>query len=353
MSLCMKQKTIQSLGGDARAESLSGNQRKDIARNASEARWKRLPTTEFDGEIPLGTTSINCSVLEKDGKIIRIISSSGFMAAIGRPYKGTYKRTNLPSFLDAKNLNPFITRELRSVLSIYEYRTAGGNLRRGFPAEAVPMVCEVYLSARDEGVLNTTQSKVAKACDLIMRGLARVGIAALVDEATGYQYARERSALAKILEAYIAKELQPWTRTFPFEFYQQIFRLKGWVFDPATMQGPRALANYTDDVVYKRLAPGVLKTLRDKNPILGGKGKRKHKHFQWLTGEIGHPKLMAHLEGVKILMRESDTWEAFKTKLDKHYPIFETTELGFTVQVKKRDTTAEHARISEIAAQVS
>ena len=169
-------------------------------------------------------------------------------------------------------------------------RTAGGSLRRGFAAEAIPMVCEVYLSARDAaGVLTEPQERVAKACDLIMRGLARVGIAALVDEATGYQYARERSALAKILEAYIAKELQPWTRTFPIEFYRQIFRLNKWVFDPATMQGPRCLAQYTDNVVYKRLAPGVLKTLREKNPIIEGKGKRKHKHFQWLTGEIGHP----------------------------------------------------------------
>lgn len=344
--------SIQSMGGKARDAALSDEKKTEIAKNASDARWKRLPTTEFDGEIPLGTSSINCSVLEKDGKIIRIISSTGFMSAIGRPYKGTYKRTELPSFLDANNLKPFISAELRSVLSVYEYRTSSGNIRRGFPAEAVPMVCEVYLSARDEGVLIASQLKVAKACDLIMRGLARVGIAALVDEATGYQYARERSALAKILEAYVAKELQPWTRTFPLEFYQQIFRLKGWVFDPATMQGPRALAQYTDDVVYKRLAPGVLKTLRDKNPIVEGKGKRRHKHFQWLTGEIGHPKLLAHLEGVKILMRESESWDEFKTRLDKHYPRYETTELGFTIHVKKKEKPKTLQRIIEITSQV-
>lgn len=352
----MQEQSIQSKGGDARADSLTEQERKDIARKASEARWTRLPTTEFDGEIELGTTTLNCSVLEKDGKIVRIISSGGFLAAIGRPYKGNYKRTELPSFLEAKNLNPFITNELLGVLSSYEYRTSGGDLRRGLAAEAIPMICEVYLSARDAGVLTTPQLRTAKACDLIMRGLARVGIVALVDEATGYQYARERSALAKILEAYIAKELQPWTRTFPIEFYQQIFRLKGWVFDPATMQGPRALAQYTDNVVYKRLAPGVMKSLREKNPIVEGKGKRKHRHFQWLTGEIGHPKLLAHIEGVKILMRLSDSWEDFMGKLDKHYPIFETTELGFTIQVKKpklEKHAMEVERITEIAAQVS
>jgi P63C domain len=71
-----------------------------------------------------------------------------------------------------------------------------------------------------------------------------------VDEATGYQYDPARDALAKILEEFIAKELRPWTRTFPFEFYEGIFRLKGWKFDPATMQGRAGLAQMTDDIVY-------------------------------------------------------------------------------------------------------
>lgn len=67
-----------------------------------------------------------------------------------------------------------------------------------------------------------------------------------------------------------------------------------------------------------------------------------------------HPKLLAHLEGVKILMRESESWEEFMAKLEKHYPIFETTELGFTVQLKKRERKAlEQGRIIEITSQLS
>jgi hypothetical protein len=88
------------------------------------------------------------------------------------------------------------------------------------------------------------------------------------------------------------------------------------------------------DIVYKRLAPGVLEQLRNKNPLV--EGRRKHKHFQWLTGDIAHPKLLAHLEGVKILMRESDTWEEFQKKLDRHYPIYETLDLGFVIEKAKK-----------------
>jgi hypothetical protein len=79
----------------------------------------------------------------------------------------------------------------------------------------LPLRCEVYLQAAEQKKLAPNQRDVAKAAAILVRGLARVGIVALVDEATGYQEVRARDALAKILEAYVAKELQPWVRTFP------------------------------------------------------------------------------------------------------------------------------------------
>jgi hypothetical protein len=69
--------------------------------------------------------------------------------------------------------------------------------------------------------LTTIQKPVAERADILMRGLAHIGIIALVDEATGYQRDRARDALTRILEAFIAKELQPWLRTFRADFYQE------------------------------------------------------------------------------------------------------------------------------------
>jgi hypothetical protein len=166
---------------------------------------------------------------------------------------------------------------------------------------------------------------------MLMRALAHIGIIALVDEATGAQYDRARDALARILEKFIAKELQPWTRAFPLEFYKEIFRLRNWPIDPATMQSPRVLGKYTNNIVYARLAPGVLDELRKKSHDTDG--RKKHKYYKWLTDDVGHPRLLAHLEGVKIVMRESDSWEQFLAKLDRHYPMIETTELGFDVEL--------------------
>ncbi len=97
------------------------------------------------------------------------------------------------------------------------------------------------------------------------------------------------------------------------------------------MRSPRVLGHYTNNIVYKRLAPGVLEELRKKNPVVDG--RRKTKLFQWLTGDIGHPKLRSHIDGVMPLMRISDSWEEFQKNLKKAYPIIETTDLGFEVEV--------------------
>lgn len=67
-------------------------------------------------------------------------------------------------------------------------------------------ICEAFLEARNSIKLSTRQRIIADQCEILIRGFARVGITALVDEATGYQYERERDALQSILKAYINEE---------------------------------------------------------------------------------------------------------------------------------------------------
>jgi hypothetical protein len=280
----------------------------------------------------LGDHVLHCAVLE-DGR--RLLTQSDFMIALGRARQAKGRDyydgdVNLPAFLTAKNLKPFIDSDLTVTSSQVEFKPLKGSKAFGYPADLLPKVCEVFLKARDEGVLAHTQKHIAKQAEILIRGLAHVGITALVDEATGYQKERAERALAEILEQFIAKELRAWTRTFPIEFYQQIFRLKKWKFDPASVKRPMCIGHYTNDIVYKRLAPGVLDELRKKNPVVDG--RRKSKMFQWLTGDVGHPKLRSHIDGVLPLMRISEDWNQFKKFLSKAYPIIETTELGFSVE---------------------
>jgi len=153
-----------------------------------------------------------------------------------------------------------------------------------------------------------------------LSGLGEVGIIGLVDEATGYQEIRAKRALATILEKFIAKELQPWTRTFPYEFYQQIFRLKTWP-GPDGAKRPSVIGHYTNDIVYERIAPRVLDELKKRNPSQPG-GGRKHHHHRWFTPDLGHPKLKEHLidAAVTALMRAAPNWDGFKRSLQRAFP---------------------------------
>jgi hypothetical protein len=124
------------------------------------------------------------------------------------------------------------------------------------------------------------QVPTALRAEILLRGLQKVAIISLVDEATGYQYQRPKDELRKILEAYISKELLPWTERFPEEFYQEMFRLRNWKFSSLDYtqkgpQGPRYPGKLTKELVYKHLPPGILTELERLNPVVKGRRKKK------------------------------------------------------------------------------
>jgi P63C domain len=189
----------------------------------------------------------------------------------------------------------------------------------GYPATVLPDICDVVLAARKAGVLLKHQEHIADQCEILVRGFARVGIIALVDEATGFQRDRAKDALARILEAFVAKELRPWLPTFPNDFYQEMYRLRGMEYPTDTVQRPRYFGLLTNNIVYDRLAPGVLEELKQVNPKHES-GRRKHKYFQWLTNKVAYPKLREHLGAVVAIMKLSTDWHDFRAKLDRLYP---------------------------------
>ncbi|MBN2271675.1 MAG: P63C domain-containing protein [Sedimentisphaerales bacterium] len=317
-----------SKGGKARAQSLTREERSAIARNAVVKRWQRagkntaVAKATHEGPLCIGDLAIPCAVLD-DGT--RVLSQRGFAKAIGggKPMSMTRRGAgNLPALLNATNLKPFIGEELTAAAKPIPYVAMhGGPPAYGIRAEAIPMICRVWLEARDANKLHKRQEHLAVQADIIIRGLATVGIVALVDEATGYQDDRIKNGLAKILEAFVAKELRPWVHTFPVDYYRQMYRLKGLEYPPQKANRmPRYFGKLTNDIVYARLAPGVLEELkriteRDKHGRL-----KTHLHRR-LTADIGHPKLQMHLGAVTALMKvvEDGDWPGFMKLLDKHY----------------------------------
>jgi hypothetical protein len=329
--------SLQSQGGIARAEKLSAEDRSAIARVAAEARWEKeaehdpnrpvYPKATHVGILKIGpNVEIECAVLE-DGT--RVLSRAGFVRAIGR--KGKVKggadyepESKLPVFLGADNLKPFIDNELESNSSPIYFKQVKRGVSMGYRAALLPAVCNVFLRAKDADALRDNQLHIAKQCEILVRGLAVVGITAMVDEATGYQEVRDRLALQEILEKYISGALLEWTKTFPIEFYREVFRLKGWEWNAGKMSP--LVGRYTNDLVYQRLAPGVLEQLQEKNPVTE-KGYRLHKHHQWLTRDIGHPALTHHIYRLLGMMEASPSWDDFKRKVDAKIPKINSTAL--------------------------
>jgi hypothetical protein len=319
-----------SKGGQARAVKLTPEERKQIARKAAQARWEGdLPIAEHEGEFNIGAATITCAVLP-DGK--RIITQAAFLTALGRsrsPKAGTGVFSTvdgLPFFLQAKALQPFISNELIESATPIFYRTKKGEKGVGYDALLLPKVAEVYLQFRDamikeHGKVPKYSEHIVIAADILIRGLANVGIIALVDEATGYQEYRDRHELNKLLEKYVRKELLPWSQRFPLDYYKEMFRLRGWDFRPLNpAKGPRFAAQITDKIVYNQLPPDVLDQLKRKNPVTYKHGRRKHKLFQFLTEDIGNPHLEKQVASVTTLMRAAPNWKVFEMLFTRAFP---------------------------------
>jgi hypothetical protein len=201
-----------------------------------------------------------------------------------------------------------------------------------FEASLFVDVCKAYVLANNNGILNDDQKEIADRLFGIMSAFAKVGIVALVDEITGYQEEREKDELQVILSKYISQEFLEWTKRFPNEFYEQIYRLKEWgKFRQAGQKMPQVVGKITNELVYKQLPEGVLEELKNKVPK-NISGKPTQKLHQFLTLDTGVPHLDKHLISVITLMKVSDTWNGFKYLFDKSYARRVQLKMNFDIE---------------------
>jgi hypothetical protein len=229
----------------------------------------------------------------------------------------------LPIFLAPGQLTPFIGSELEDgPLQPIDYMD-GDRVIRAYDASILPAVCNVWLRAREAGALQKQQLSKAQQAEILMRALAETGIVALIDEVTGYELVRPQNALQAYIEKVIAKELAAWAKRFPDEFYENIYRLRGWAWPGMRKNRFSAVAGYTRDLVYERLGPKVLEELEKKNPR-NERGRRPNKHHQWLTTDIGVPLLAQHLHALVMLQRLAIAngfgWKRFVRMVDQVMP---------------------------------
>lgn len=282
----------------------------------------------YNGEVDLNGFKITSAVLD-DGK--RIFSERSLAIAFGIKGSGAYwqkkreaKSTSafLPEYLSAKYLQPFISNELREKFdSAILYISKSGQTSTGIDATILADICDVYITAKNSGIDNKRFMAVAENAYTMLKAFAKVGIIALVDEATGYQDVRMKDELNKIfLQELLLENAKKYEVTFPLELYKQWFRLNNWDWKVESAQKrPGVIGTWTNQYVYGRIAAGLLEQLERRNPK-NEKGYREFKHFQFLTDEVGEPKLREFFGGLVALAKASSSWRKYIEMVNLVYP---------------------------------
>ena len=312
-------------GGKARAKKLTPEERSEIARGGALARWEKeasvkLPRATHEGVLTIGEAEISCANLDNG---IRVLTQSSFMLALGRSRQAKGRRyydgdVNMPAFLTAKNLKPYIPTDLEVTSSQVVFAAKNGLRAFGYSADLLPKVCYVFMDAKEAGVLNHMQEPIAEQAKMLIRGFAHIGIRALVDEATGYQLERPRRDLEEQLKKFLSESLRKWVRTFPADYFKHLCRLRGVEFRD-DMKLPQYFGKLTNNLIYRRIAPGLLKKLKERRVELGRPNEKLH---SGLSLDIGVPEVLVHLGVVVGLMKINTVYEVMEKQLDGIAPVY-------------------------------
>jgi len=288
------------------------------------------------GELNLNGFIIPCYVLD-DGT--RVLSGRGMQDAlkmVDETKEGKQKAgTRLRRYLDQKSLKPFIYKDKNTDRFLPIICYDGKTKINGYDAATLVEICDAFLEARKVIELSPRQQIIAEQCEILIRSFAKVGIIALIDEATGYQYEREHFELQKILNAYISEEVLKWQLTFTDEFYKEVYRLWGLPFIPKYIHNkPSFIGKLTTKYIYEELPKGVVALIKEKTGKTAN-GNWKYKWHQSLTPEIGREHLKKQIIEVTTLMSISQSKEQFEGLFKQKYNKIVQLELQFNEEIEE------------------
>lgn len=172
----------------------------------------------------------------------------------------------------------------------------------GILSEIVTGVIDSALS----GALHTQRANLIAPCQVINKALTITGEAALIDEATGYQYHREPDALQDFISRILRQTCATWERRFHPDYYEAIFALFGWKYTGQPRK-PSVVGQITARWVYESVFPtGIMGELRER--------RGDDKLHQWLTAEGGLPLLEKQINAVTMIARSSTDLADFNNR---------------------------------------
>ena len=264
------------------------------------------PFAKYPGELHLGDATVDCYVLDTKDRVISLRATVKSIAQTDA--------SNLGDYIGAQALKPFINKDIVLGETI-EFHIPGTQLKgRGIPAERFLDICQAYVSALSAGKLTTDrQREIAIRCSILLASCAKVGLIALIDEATGYQDEREANALQIKLRAFIADELREWEKTFPDELWDEFGRLTNW--KGKLHHRPKWWGKMVLELIYDALDPDIANHLRNSKPP----PRYKQNYHQWLTENIGLKALITHIHQVLGIAKTCNNMAELREKVAHYY----------------------------------
>lgn len=254
------------------------------------------PKATHWGELPIGDAVIPAYVLDNG---TRVFSLKGVVVGLIGTDGG-----QLPEYLKVRALRDFLPEDLKpaedgTIPALCRFDIGGeGHFQYaiGFPVERFMDLCAAYtsalqrhLNADEEFSLTPRQIDIAKRAIAFQMACAKVGIIAMVDEVTGYQYDRAEDALRLKLNLFLTEEMRKWEKTFPDQLWVEFGRLTKW--QGPVHSRPKYWGKLVMELIYGYLDPDVAKWLKENAP----KPRHGENYFQWLNEQYGLKRLIEHI----------------------------------------------------------
>lgn len=330
-------------GAVGRTAGLSPERRKEIAQNAAKARWEKqvssapeasiltsdeiadidteelpvsaeMPVAIHRGQLNIIGLEVPCYVLNNGVRVIGRTSATEVLTGI----KGGGA---LEKYIAVKALEPFVNKDLVLERMVpFRLPEVDGLEKavKGLPADLFIEICQGFVTALEyhfrhdspHPKLTTRQQQMAVAASRFLSACAKVGLEALIDEATGYQYEREADALKVKLAAFLEQDMRKWEKTFPDEIWVEFGRLTGW--KGQLSKRPKYWGKLVMELIYEKLDPDVAKWLKEHAPT----PKYGQNYHQWLSGQFGLKKLVEHIWMIIGMARTCETMVELRDKVN-------------------------------------
>jgi P63C domain len=275
--------------------------------NKTEPRVRRVPEAKWFGALEIGQAELPCYVLD-DGR--RVISRTGATSVlVGKKGGG-----QLEKYVSAESFKSYVPPGFSDRMIDFSIKGVENKTVRGIAAEDFLDLCRGLVKAWTEDKLQTqNQRSMALQASAVLSACAKVGLIALIDEATGAQYERADDALRVKLKAYLEEEMRKWEKTFPDELWLEFGRLTNWT--GSVTSRPKYWGKLVMELVYEYLDKDVADWLKKNAPQPRG-GQNYH---QWLSSQYGLKKLIEHLWMLIGMARACKKMSQLREKMAETY----------------------------------